>query len=141
MSEMAYEGFPEVEVPRVRDWFSPLCQDINDAFWGSRGIFVVWGVFALFYIAWCGIKFMIWLPLLTALVVAYGFWAVAELITYRKRLERARVAAGTVYMMELHDGGRKESPSARVGPGGDARGARHAAGGGNRRNRGNGVTT
>lgn len=99
MSEMAYEDFPQVEVPRVRDWLSPAFTGMTEALWGRRSSFVVIGWLFFFWAFWQFIKVVIWMVAATGMVIAYGFWAVAELITYRRRLENAKRVAWTQYML------------------------------------------
>lgn len=98
MSEMIYEPPPGVHVPLVRDWFSPAVEQVTSALWGRRSTFVVWGIFFLFYAAWCFVKLMLWLGILTLMLVLFAFTATIDCITYRRRKRNAAVSAWVDYL-------------------------------------------
>jgi hypothetical protein len=106
MSEMDYEEEPtprEVYVPRVRKWLGPALKDWRRGCYPRHGFTIIWGFFIPIWAIWQALKFAIYGFGVVIILVAYVFWVVAELLTYRHRQQRAALAAWAPYMGELQD--------------------------------------
>lgn len=105
MTEMEYEGPPEVHVPRVRNWMGPALRDWNRALYPPhRGTTIVFG--CLFIVPWAiyqAVKFWVWLIGVMFVLAVGTLMAISDLITYHDRHKKAVVAAWGPYMTELHD--------------------------------------
>lgn len=105
MSEMEYERAPEVHVPRVRDWLHPALRAWFRAMYGHRArtfSLFEWFFFWPLILFYRVVKLMLYAGVGLLLMVAFGFWAIAELITYRHRYKREVLRAYGPYMGELH---------------------------------------
>lgn len=104
MSEMEWEGAPEVYVPRVRNWLSPAVQGVANAMYGRRGRFYIfWWPFIFFVLYWWLIKFCIFAMIVAGLLAVFCVWAIAECITYRHRVRSAALRDWAPYMGEILD--------------------------------------
>jgi hypothetical protein len=103
MGEMAYEDFPVVDVPMIRDWYSGTFDNWNRLLWGQRSSFFFWGWLFLIWAVWQFVKVVIWTAGIVLITVLFMFTAALDVITYRKRQERATQAAWTEYILALHE--------------------------------------
>lgn len=104
MSEMEWEEAPGVSVPRVRPWFRRELAAWTRGCYPPRrrGVTVVWGWLVPIWAVGLFLKFWIYGAGVVVLMVAYPFWVVAELITYRRRVKRTALRAWNSYLGELH---------------------------------------
>ena len=108
MSEMEWEGPPEVHVPRVRDWFTGAfdkwtTRSLSGIFGGGNfGGFVLRIVFFPLWMLFIFLRLAVYFAGLVVMILAEMAWVPAELITYRHRLKREVLRVYGPYMGELH---------------------------------------
>lgn len=102
MSEMEWEGAPEVHTPLVRPWFWREVASWHRACWPRENVFV-WGFFFWVWAIWQFVKLVVYVLGLGVMVAAYPFWFIAELITYRHRVKRDALRAWGPYVREQVD--------------------------------------
>jgi hypothetical protein len=103
MGEMTYEQPPVVDVPVIRDWYSGAFDGLNRLLWGRRSSFFFWGPLFLIWACWQFVKVVAWVAGIAVITTLFMLTSVLDLITYRKRQERASQAAWTAYMLALHE--------------------------------------
>lgn len=101
MSEMEYEGPPEVSVPKVRDWVGPAFEAWTRGCYPPRRFTVVIGVFIIPWAIWQFMKLFIYAAGILLLIAAFLLWIPVDLLTYRRRLRKAALRDWPPYMREI----------------------------------------
>lgn len=108
MSELDWEEAPSLEVPQahvplVRNWVGPAFDAwTRGVYPPRRGYTVLIGIFIIPWAIWQFLKLGIYAAGIVLMLLANLVWTVAECITYRHRLTRARTVVYTRYLADLH---------------------------------------